>query len=98
MQIFLMLKENSRSPQLRGATVNENILILFLGSPFPIARHHYSFCEVSIISCIMKQGTKQLIGPTLPKSGREDMKYHCLSLGRYFSCLLPLPSVKLSPL
>lgn len=100
MQIFLRLEGNSHSPQLRGAAVNENILTLLLRSSLPVLKHHYSVCEVSIMSCIMKQGTKQLVGPALSESGREGVEYHCLSLGRYFSCLSPfaLYSVQLSPL
>lgn len=98
MKILLVLKENSHSPQLRGTTINDSILILFMRSPFPIPKHQCSTCEGSIMSCIMKQATKQLVGPTLFESERIGMECHCLPHGSYFSFLPPLAlySVKLT--
>lgn len=41
-QIHLMLKENSQSPQLRGTTVNDSILILSMRNLIPIPSYRYS--------------------------------------------------------
>lgn len=93
MQILLLLRENSQSPQLRGTTVNESVLILCVRSPFRVPKHQCSTCECSIISCIMEQATKQLLGPTLFESGRVGMECHCLPQRKLF--LLPSPTCPL---
>lgn len=91
MQILLLLKENSQSPQLRGTTMSDSILSLSMRSPLPISKHQCSACEHWIMSCIMEEATKQLVGSTLVESGRIGMKCHCLSHGSYFCFLQHSP-------
>lgn len=61
-------------------------------------KHHCSVCEVSVISCIMKQGTKQLVGPTLSQEEKVGIALPFPWKIFHLPSPFALYSVKLTPL